>query len=143
MTARKALSQRAVIEVLIRQGAVIPCFRCRVALKLEDVATVEREHKHPIALDGPDTVDNMAYSHGGGGMSCHSVQTNGTKATSAGGDKHKIAKAKRLEKARLAVVVPGYDLVEAEGAPRLRRKQSFPKGRGIPSRPFPKKAKKP
>lgn len=87
---RRRFTEREVIECLIRQGAVIPCKRCRAALKLEDVRSTEREHLHEIALDGPDTVENCGYSHG----LCHSVQTNGTPSTTAGSSKNRIAKTR-------------------------------------------------
>lgn len=90
--ARRRFTERQVIEVLIRQGAVIPCFRCRVALTLDDVPEIEREHPHELALGGADDPSNAGYSHG----TCHKIATNGTKATSAGSSKNRIAKVKRL-----------------------------------------------
>ena len=110
---RKRATERQVIEVLIVQGAVVPCYRCRVAFQTGDV--IEREHLHELALGGSDTPDNWRYSH----KTCHDEVTNGTKATTAGSSKHKIAKANRLAK-----------------GPKKR------KGRKIPSRPFPKRSKK-
>lgn len=139
MTARKRMTEREVIAILIRQKAVIPCCRCRVALTLEDVPSIEREHLHPIALGGADDVENAAYSH----RDCHAVRTRGSGATTAGSDIGNIAKTKRLEKRRLAE--EAYDPYGDGGPlepPPKRRKQSFPKGRKMQSRPFPTKRTK-
>ena len=85
---RRRFTEREVLECLILQGAVVPCKRCRIALKVEDAKTAEREHLHEFGLGGPDTVENCAYSHG----DCHKVQTHGTGATWAGSSRHKNAK---------------------------------------------------
>jgi len=144
---RKRMTEREVIAILIRQKAVIPCCRCRVALTLADVPAIEREHLHPIALGGADDVENAAYSH----RDCHAVRTRGSGATTAGSDIGNIAKTRRLEKKRRLAefeatmdVLSAIDPMEAMGfpPPPKRRKQSFPKGRKIPSRPITKKAKK-
>lgn len=87
---RSRFSERKVLAVAIRQGAIIPCYRCRVAFKDGDV--IEREHLHELALGGEDTPENCAYSH----CECHAAITNGTKATTAGSSKHRIAKAERV-----------------------------------------------
>lgn len=70
---RRRFTEREVLECLIRQGAVIPCKRCRTVLLLSDIPMVEREHHHELALDGEDTVENCFYSHG----PCHAAITNG------------------------------------------------------------------
>lgn len=81
---RKALSQRGVIEVLIRQGAVIPCGICRLAFKLEDVPFIERGHErcqHTFAdedLEDWDAIDRQRYVHGRNDPrhpSCHAAET--------------------------------------------------------------------
>ena len=89
---RSAFTERKVIETLLGQGAVIPCFRCRLAFTQADVKTIEREHIQEMALGGENTPENCAFSH----AACHARITNGSPATSAGGSKHRIAKAKRL-----------------------------------------------
>lgn len=86
---RRRFSEREVVEVLIRQGAIIPCRRCRLSLKVEDAKQVEREHLHELALGGPDTVENCVFSH----KDCHAVQTNGNGATTAGSSTNRRAKA--------------------------------------------------
>lgn len=104
MTPRKQLSQRKVIEVLIRQGAIIPCGICRLALKLEDVKYLERDHhraQHTFPDDEMDqweAIENQRYVHGqrDPNHDCHRRKTDGTKATSAGSDKHMAAKGRRL-----------------------------------------------
>jgi hypothetical protein len=42
---RPRLTERKVIEVLIRQRAVIPCGICRLAFVLADVEWIERDHE--------------------------------------------------------------------------------------------------
>jgi hypothetical protein len=42
---RPRLTERKVIEVLIGQGAIIPCGICRLAFAPEDVAYIERDHR--------------------------------------------------------------------------------------------------
>ncbi len=117
---RKRFTEREVIETLAWQEIYVPCFRCGVPFytpapdggmwNLTD--DIEREHIHEIALGGPDTPKNCRYSCG----PCHDRVTNGTKATSAGSSKQRIAKVKRLR---------------GETCTRPSRK--------IPSRPFPRK----
>jgi hypothetical protein len=77
----------------------------------------EREHLHEIGLDGPDTPANCRYSC----SDCHSIITNGKKATSAGSSKQRIAKVKRLRN------------------PKPSRHPMPKSARKIPSRPFQKR----
>jgi hypothetical protein len=54
--------------------------------------TIEREHLHELGLGGADTPENCRYSC----TLCHKIITNGTKATTAGSSKQRIAKVKRI-----------------------------------------------
>lgn len=110
--ARKRFTERQVIESLIRTGHEIRCYRTKDVITLETVGKLEREHLTPLALGGADTPANAAYSL----HEAHKRQTNGSKATSYGSDKHAIAKVKRLR---------------GETGQNKRTKK-------IPSRPFPK-----
>lgn len=101
--------------MLIMQGVRIPCFRCKEPIWLADASQAEREHVTPLALGGEDTPENCRFSH----KECHNFQTNGSRATSYGSDKHAIAKVRRLS-----------------GANKPKRKHNWPKGRKIPSRKF-------
>jgi 5-methylcytosine-specific restriction endonuclease McrA len=92
---RRRFTEREVLTTLITQGAVITCPRCKEPLLLGQM--IDREHFHELALGGKDEPQNCFYSH----AECHSIVTNGTKATSVGSSKHKIAKTKRLEAERL------------------------------------------
>lgn len=89
---RKRFSEREVIETLIRTGHVIFCYRTREIITLETVGLLEREHPTPLAIGGKDDPTNAAYSL----SAAHKIQTNGTKATSYGSDKHAIAKVRRI-----------------------------------------------
>ncbi len=124
---RKRFSEREVIETLAWQGIYVRCFRCGYPFytpapndgmwNLTD--DIEREHIHEISLGGPDVPKNCRYSCG----PCHDKVTNGTKATSAGSSKQRIAKVKRI----------------LADKPTKRPMKSS--GRPIPSRPFPKRAR--
>jgi len=96
---RRRFTEREVLECLLRQGAVIPCYRCRVALTIETARAAEREHLHEVGLDGPDTPENCRFSH----QECHSKITNGTPATTAGSSQNRLAKTRsnRADKFRV------------------------------------------
>ena len=115
---RKRFSERWVIQTLLFQGAQIPCYRCKILFTPDD--DMEREHIAELALGGADEPHNCAYSH----EACHAKITNGTKATSAGSSKHKIAKLNRLT-----------------GKTKGRPKRKWAAGRKIPARPFQKRPK--
>jgi hypothetical protein len=115
---RRRFTEREVLESLIRQGAVIPCKRCRIAFTLEDIPNIEREHIHEVALGGPDIPGNCAYSHG----ACHSTVTNGTPATTAGSSRNRIAKATQPERIRkFQVHKTPLDQVDDLGSDRCRK----------------------
>lgn len=105
---RRKFSETEVLMVaqlgLWRQGVDLICYRCHAPLftsivdekqriiSATKVEKIDREHITEIALGGVDSPANCAYSH----ASCHSIITNGSKATSAGSSKQRIAKVKRL-----------------------------------------------
>lgn len=108
---RKRFTDRQVLETLLHQGVVILCHRCDVPFSLEKdedveaggfmiasqpnphwVGRVQREHLHEHGLDGPDTPANCRYSC----EASHKVVTFGTKATTAGSSKARMAKADRI-----------------------------------------------
>ncbi len=111
---RKRFSERDVLATLMIQQ-VIFCFRCKMAVT--DPNHVEREHILEIALGGKDEPANCAYSHAW----CHKAITNGTKATTAGSSKQRIAKVERLRN------------------PKPSKRPMKNSGRKLPSRPFPKR----
>lgn len=111
---RKRFTERQVIETLIRTGHEIRSYRTKELITLETVKQLEREHFTPIALGGADDPTNCGYSL----SHEHSKQTNGTKATSYGSDKHAIAKVRRLR-----------------GELKPKPKRTWP-SRDIPSRQF-------
>lgn len=123
MPRSRQMKEREVLEVLINQGAVIPCFRCRVAFTMEDVKSgnIENEHIHEKELGGPDDPFNRRYSHKA--RPCHATVTHGSPATWAGSSRHRIAKAtepKRIEKFRVQKVPLDADRV-SEPSGRCRR----------------------
>lgn len=128
---RKALTKRETIQVLLNQGAVIPC-GCGCGRLITTGAEAIDEHLHQLATGGSDTdLSNRRFYR----AECSNLKTNGSKATSYGSDAHARAKIKRVEKKRTADqrtggVVPDY-------LARIARRK-----RKIPSRPF-RKALKP
>lgn len=132
---RRRFTEREVLECLVRQGAVIPCKRCRVAFTVETVKTAEREHHHEVKLDGPDAVENCFYSH----SDCHKVETFGNGATTAGSSIGRISKTKRIERTQKFIVkkeVP-ETITEEIQEPRHSQSRPWPSPK-MQSRPFPK-----
>lgn len=133
---RRALTRRRfkeweIVAVLLHQGVVIPCFRCKAPLQVPTGPNqVQREHIHELALGGPDIAVNCRFSH----RACHAIVTNGRPATSAGSSKHRIAKANRMETLR----APDTDAAMIR---RLKKRGPWPKGRKLQSRPFQKRLK--
>jgi hypothetical protein len=101
---RQRLSERKVLEVLIRQGASIPCQICKIPFTLEDVPYIDRDHyraRHTFldeSLHEWEALENQRYVHGlrDPRHSCHRVKTDGMPHNRAGSDKHMAAKGKRL-----------------------------------------------
>lgn len=110
---RKALNQAGFVQMLLNQGAVIPCGGC--GKPIEDVTNIRREHLNMLEISRDDSISNQQLWHL---HPCAHEKTNGTKATSYGSDAHVLAKAKRLT---------------GETPPRPKRK--------IQSRPFPQRRK--
>ena len=88
---RRRFSEREVLLTLFYCGQRVRCYRCGLPFTPED--KIQREHVTELALGGEDTPVNCAYSH----TECHDIITNGTKATTAGSSKQRIAKVKRLQ----------------------------------------------
>ncbi len=112
---RKRFTEREVLDTLYYSYIVVPCYRCRARLFPDD--EVEREHITELALGGKDEPANCAYSH----KLCHDIVTNGTKATTAGSSKQRIAKVARII------------------ADKPSRRPMKSSGKKIPSRPFQKR----
>ncbi len=88
---RPTIPHRVMVNVAIEQaGGWIRCALCSGPLRPEDPRILE--HLVPHELDGSSDAENLRWVH----KECAAKKTNGSRATSAGGDIHKIAKAKRL-----------------------------------------------
>lgn len=110
MTKRKAIPTRVWVFVAIRQAResaqagceFFACGVCRKELREDEPRILE--HTPPRATliangcTNPDDPMYLSLVH----TACAHVKTNGTKATTAGSDKHMIAKGNRLQIARLA-----------------------------------------
>ena len=127
MSKRKDIPCHVRVSVAIRQAwqstaagcEFFACGLCRQPLNAYEPRILE--HMTPratlVALGmDPDTPANLYWVH----AECAAKKTNGTKATTAGSDKHMIAKAKR------------FDKINAGERSRKR------KGPPLKSRPFPK-----
>lgn len=132
MTKRKAIPARVMVSVAIRQAReaaaagceYFPCRICRQPLHEDEPRILEHMVPHATmrSLDrDPDEQENLAWVC----EECAAKKTNGTKATTAGSDKHMIAKGKRIAKAQ-----------EVHKAV-VDRVMKRPAGK-IKSRPFPK-----
>lgn len=113
---RPKISDRAKVNVALHQaGGWIICPLCSGPLRPADDRILE--HMVPRELGGSDDEENLRWVH----KDCAAKKTNGSRATSAGGDLHKIAKAKRLDLARLhhAAVLRG-ERVREPGSIRSR-----------------------
>lgn len=127
MSKRKAIPVRVQVSVAIRQANTsaqggcefFACALCRKVMYSHAPRVLEHMTPHAtmtaLGLD-PDDENNLAWVH----AECAAKKTNGTKATTAGSDKHMIAKAKR------------FDKINAGERSRKR------KGPPLKSRPFPK-----
>lgn len=115
---RPPISAKMKVDVALEQaGGWVYCPLCAGPLRPEHPRILE--HMTPHKFGGETDTENLRWVH----KECAATKTNGTKATSAGGDIHKIAKAKRLAKARAAheAIVPGT----AEKAPGKIKSRPF------------------
>lgn len=91
-----SVKDKVTVAIVQAQGGHIWCPLCGKAL--EPDAPRILEHMVVRAFTGSDETKYLAWVH----KECADLKTFGSKATCAGGDIHKIAKAKRLSKARQA-----------------------------------------
>ena len=94
---RKAIPPHMLVSVAILQ-AVNGGLRCPLCTKV--LTTNHKrilEHLTPVAFGGKNEIDNLRFVH----AECAAKKTNGTPATSASGDIHKIRKSERVAVKRL------------------------------------------
>ena len=97
MTKRPHISTATKVSAAIQQaGGWIKCPLCSGPIRHDAPRILE--HLVPHELGGSSEAENLAYVH----KECAAKKTNGRKSTVVDGDIHKIAKGKRLEKAREA-----------------------------------------
>lgn len=120
---RKRLSMAEKIEILARQAI---CPACKEPLG--SPACIEWHHPNELAISGDDSIENRVAMHK---QPCHHIVTNGTKATTAGSSKHKVAKVDRLAEANAEFVAR-----MKKGKPD-RKTPSRWAGQKMKSRPFP------
>lgn len=116
---RPGIPVKVQVAVAIRQAEGIRCPWCGFFI-MDDSERI-LEHIVPRAWTNSDKPEDLRWFH----LACAKAKTNGNAATVADGDLHKIAKAKRLAKAKAE-----HEAVVARVAKRAPGK--------IKSRPFPK-----
>lgn len=125
---RKTLSAKTLVTVAIQQanfsrGRGMICPLCNEELLSWEFRVLEHMVPHATmtanGLD-PDDIENLRFVH----AECAAKKTNGTPATCANGDIHRIAKSKRLAVARAV-----HDAVKRG---EHVRPASRIKGRGFP-----------
>lgn len=120
MSKRPYISAKVMVNVaFIQADGFVQCFLCKRPLYTHQPRILE--HVVPHEFGGASDETNLRWVH----EECADKKTNGNKATVAGGDIHKIAKAKRLAKAQ-----------ETHAAIVAKVEERKPSR--IPSRPFPK-----
>lgn len=102
---RRRFSELDVLETLVRQGIEIRCYRTKELITLDTVRQLEREHVTELGLGGDDDPTNCVYSL----AEAHAIITNGTKATSAGSSKNRIAKVRRITQKMMVDKPPPSD----------------------------------
>lgn len=92
---RRAFTESDVLDIIFGQGALIPCPRCRKALKRHECA---RDHKIALGTlpaevrheyDEPFNCHYLCDE-------CHDDKTHGSKSSRLNSDLHTIAKQKRI-----------------------------------------------
>lgn len=135
MTTRRSLTTLDKLKIMVRQAICPDCGE-----KLGALDDCEFDHIHQLAMGGADTPDNLRAKH----VDCHAKKT-ARDAAARAKVKRITGKTKTRDKAdRFKPLPTGVDVYETYrddmGDHRLR-KRPWPKGRGIPSRPFPNRAK--
>lgn len=126
MTERRKLTTLDKLKIVVAQA------RCPVCgEKLGELEGLDFDHVLALALGGTDTIDNLRAIHR---SPCHARKTNGTAATSAGSDKHLIAKMKRVradpaggEEFRRKLLAPAFLPADHQDTGERRAKRAWPK----------------
>ena len=121
--------------MLIHQGITVPCFRCKVPFTLDELAArkVQKEHVVELKLGGADMPENCRFSH----TDCHAVITNGTKATTAGSSKNRLAKANNPNR-RVNFIINKPDLAPVEDRQANKPRSKWTTGRKLRGKGFAK-----
>lgn len=126
--ARRKLTTLDKLKIVVAQARCPLCGE-----RLGDLADLDFDHAHALALGGADEIENLRAVH----RDCHAVKTRGAGATTAGSDIGKMKKLRHL----VAKETAFRERVLAKGGKAIAPKPNKPKRR-IPSRPFQNRSKK-
>ena len=120
--ARRKLTTLDKLKIVVAQARCPLCGE-----RLGDLADLDFDHAHALALGGADEIENLRAVH----RDCHAVKTRGAGATTAGSDIGNAAKVKRLERdPRGGEEFRRRLLAKADGEPppeTKKRKHQWPK----------------
>lgn len=123
--ARRKLTTLDKLKIVVAQARCPLCGE-----RLGDLADLDFDHAHALALGGADEIENLRAVH----RDCHAVKTRGAGATTAGSDIGKMKKLRKLIAKETAfrerVLAKGGRPVEPKTKPKAGK-------RAWPSRPFP------
>lgn len=136
MTARRSLTTLDKLKIMVRQAI---CPDCGEKLGALDDCEIQYDHRHQLAMGGPDTLENIRAVH----IDCHAKKT-ARDAAARAKVKRITGKTKTRNKAdRFKPLPTGVDVYEPDDHASVSRpKRDWPKGRKIPSRGFDQSAKR-
>ena len=121
--ARRKLTTLDKLKIVVAQARCPLCGE-----RLGDLADLDFDHAHALALGGADEIENLRAVH----RDCHAVKTRGAGATTAGSDVGKMKKLRKLVAKQAAF----RERVLAKGGQASAPKPKKPR-RPWPSRPIP------
>lgn len=120
MKPRRRLNLTDKVEILAIQAICPKCDK-----PLGQVKGIDWHHPNELEISGDDSNANRVAMH----HDCHAIVTNGTKATSAGSSKHKVAKVRRLVSAQGTHLLKMANKMRQEEREETKYRRRFPSQR--------------